>query len=637
MLWGWSDPAPGANPISFDYTTALGFLRRFMTDPYNMVALRTALARTLSGHSVKTWNDHDILKQAARQLCDGRLCMARSPVLLRSGGGSRQSEASVEAPPSVVKPPAKISTPWIELLYLDSNLSPVAGADFHIRSQSPPFAYDGVLNANGFIHIDNVPADVRKFSYYFDHDPEPYKPLIVPSISTLAGEAYEAAVSALDDIGEWTWGTVQGDFNKDQSISQIAVNMVLGVIPLVDQALDVRDIIAGLKDIIEYYSEDEEEQATHPDVLGMNYEVWLWLNVFIIALGCVPAAGSVVKGVLRGLIRFLQDALKKAGDLTPAQIRRLWEQLISILNYYGKGNAHQWLKNLKNNLSTWIDEAAKKIDGALKSIQEMMKKAEQYAGQLDRWGLLSSKKADAIIERARKYYDAAGTAYRKLADMKRQVNNWIAEQINRMLGGKHKFEQPGSVNVRPRPRKSDPNTRVQEKMPPPEIQKYKVLANRKWILQEYGDKVGNDILRTYDEIADIEGADRLLDDLVSGDSTAQGALSEIGYAASLKKQGVEIEKVGDVIDGKKAGDILIKNGPVIDVKDYNWKSRYYRDPKNVERSRNSLLKQVQKHKERYKKRALEYAFTDLEETPPEIIEALRSEGVEVRQVTWPGN
>lgn len=156
------------------------------------------------------------------------------------------------------------------------------------------------------------------------------------------------------------------------------------------------------------------------------------------------------------------------------------------------------------------------------------------------------------------------------------------------------------------------------------------------IIRRFGPDVGGDILHTYDTIADVPGADRLMRDVLAGESTTQGALSEIGYAASLRRRGVELEGVGDVINGQKAGDILVKNGQVIDVKDYNWSSPYYQNPRNWDKVGQGMIDQVRLHRQRYPGRPIEYAFTDLDQVPASILRSLIDEGVNVTQVTWIG-
>jgi hypothetical protein len=433
------------------------------------------LQRPLDPNAVKAANAALMAETGGRQLTmepeDGELREKWVDAYLAAGGkevkdfNSKPVKKPVEACPT---------NKWIELRYLHCDGTPVKKAKFNIKS--PEYSKSGTLDENGFIHIDGVPDTVGDFQYWFEKDPEDYKPK-PPEISTASGKPKEAATSALDDIGNWIWGTVQGDFNKDQSVSQIAVNMVLGFIPLVDQALDVRDIIAGLKDIIEFYSEDESKQKEHEDVLGMSYEVWIWISVFIIALGAIPELGSAIKGVLKTIIKYLGDALKKTGKLSPGQLRRIWEELLKVLNHLAikQGNAHQFLKDLPGKLGKWMDEAAVKIKAALNSISYMLNKAEEFANRLS-GTILSNEKAKQIIERVAKYRKAIGKAFERLEDMKRKVNEWISEKIKEILGGKHNFEKQGDPLKNAE--KSGTNVRKQEEAAVPDAKRLAALDTK---------------------------------------------------------------------------------------------------------------------------------------------------------------
>jgi hypothetical protein len=331
---------------------------------------------------------------------------------------------------------------YIELRYLHCNDKPVKNATYHIRSDA--YNKDGALDSNGFIRIDGVP-EIGGFSYYFDKDPEPYKPA-GPNEASEKGR--QDATSAMDEIGSWIWGTVQGDFNDKQSICQIAVNTILGLIPVVDQILDVRDIIAGLKNIIFFYMESDEEQAKHDDSLGLSYEAWLWLGVFLIAIGCIPTLGSAVKGVLKGIIRGLQDAGKSASGLSAAQLRHIWEEALRILNRLGvsQGNAHRWLKELVGKLPGLMDDAAARIRDAIDSIQKLVDLAEASARRLS-GTVISKVNADDVIARAKRFKTALAKTYNRLEEMKRRLNDWISEQLNVILKGKAPEVKSGSLNA----------------------------------------------------------------------------------------------------------------------------------------------------------------------------------------------
>jgi peptidoglycan hydrolase-like protein with peptidoglycan-binding domain/DNA replication initiation complex subunit (GINS family) len=260
----------------------------------------------------------------------------------------------------------------------------------------------------------------------------------------VAGSAEESD-SIFDVVWDWLWGTLQGDFNKDPSLSQIAVNTVLGLIPLVDQALDLRDITAGLKDLVEYYKEDDAEQKKHSGVLGLNYELWIWINVFIIAIGCIPEVGSAVKGVLRALI----EALQNAGKLADAQ---LWKTLLPILKRVGisEGSAKSALKELSSELSSWMSDAAMRIKSGLNSIQKLLSSAENFLVSKAA-KLLSKKTVDELLASIRKLKAALKAIYERLDAMKAEVDRWLRAQIEKLIG-KASVKTHGVVPSNPKPK-----------------------------------------------------------------------------------------------------------------------------------------------------------------------------------------
>lgn len=375
-----------------------------------------------------------------------------------ANGGEIEDDLSKKGP--VDQPAQCCPKPTIDLVYLHSDGTGVAGAKYHVYSvgadgeKDGHFEEEGTLNGEGRKHIADVP-DMAQLKYSFSKDPQKYE--IKPEEKTDANPDRAATTSALDAVGEWIWGTVQGDFNKDQSISQIAVNTVLGLIPIVDQVLDIRDIIAGLKDIIEFYMEDEKKQKKHKDVLGLDYETWLWVNVFIIAIGCIPEVGSVVKGVIKGIFYYLKRLGKVAGELNAKQLQEMWELSVKILNKFGVGNAHGWLKELPGKLDGWMSDAAKNIKAALDAVNEMIDKAKSFADLVGRTD---------IVKKCDEYKKAVQKAYDSLDKMKTRVNTWIKDQVNKLIEGKHVSESTGSTGTKGNP---VDNPRKQVEADPPNV------------------------------------------------------------------------------------------------------------------------------------------------------------------------
>jgi hypothetical protein len=81
---------------------------------------------------------------------------------------------------------------------------------------------------------------------------------------------------------QWIWEALQGDFNENPTMGQIAANAVLGVVPIVDQVLDVRDLIANARNI----NKDSSNKAA-------------WVALGLTLVGLFPSLGSLAKGVLK--------------------------------------------------------------------------------------------------------------------------------------------------------------------------------------------------------------------------------------------------------------------------------------------------------------------------------------------------
>ncbi|OLH68232.1 hypothetical protein DXO200_11045, partial [Xanthomonas oryzae pv. oryzae] len=96
------------------------------------------------------------------------------------------------------------------------------------------------------------------------------------------------------DVGSWAWGTAQGAFNEKASLSQILVDAVIGMIPLVGDVTAVRDIIAVVIRLID-----------DPDA---RESVWEWVLLVVLVFALIPVVGGGIKGVGRGLEHLAQDA-----------------------------------------------------------------------------------------------------------------------------------------------------------------------------------------------------------------------------------------------------------------------------------------------------------------------------------------
>ncbi|ENA6482406.1 hypothetical protein ABGC51_005050 [Escherichia coli] len=125
------------------------------------------------------------------------------------------------------------------------------------------------------------------------------------------------------ETGQWIWGTLQGAFNEKQTIGQIIVDAVIGMIPLVGDVTAVRDLIAVSIGLAK--EPKKRESVTE----------WVFLVILLFAL--IPVIGGVIKGVGRLALRVTTKVAENVETLGA---------VIKFLNRIGEGDAVKWLNKL---------------------------------------------------------------------------------------------------------------------------------------------------------------------------------------------------------------------------------------------------------------------------------------------------
>jgi hypothetical protein len=141
---------------------------------------------------------------------------------------------------------------------------------------------------------------------------------IRPTLPVPAGQTLPDGLDPglMDDI-KWFYGLVIGDFNEEQTLSQILTGAVIGLFPVVDQVMDLRDVSAAVYKLV---------------VQGRTDEPGVWFDLVVTAIGCIPTLGSAAKGVIR-----IANDTRTAKHLT-----KMLEWLVTV----GVGDARAWLHGL---------------------------------------------------------------------------------------------------------------------------------------------------------------------------------------------------------------------------------------------------------------------------------------------------
>ncbi|MCW4782704.1 hypothetical protein [Enterobacter chuandaensis] len=140
------------------------------------------------------------------------------------------------------------------------------------------------------------------------------------------------------ETGQWIWGTLQGAFNEKQTIGQIIVDAVIGMVPLVGDVTAVRDLIAVSIGLAK--EPKKRESVTE----------WVFLVILLFAL--IPVIGGVIKGVGRLALRVTTKAAENVETLG---------DVIKFLNRVGEGDAVKWLNKL--NVVEYQAQLIEKMNG----------------------------------------------------------------------------------------------------------------------------------------------------------------------------------------------------------------------------------------------------------------------------------
>ncbi len=267
---------------------------------------------------------------------------------------------------------------FIELEYRYQDDEPVQHAPYWLTTSSGA-KFEGRLNNEGKIRLENMPKG--SFTVSFGEDSRDYEPLNNTTVNPLLGkispqqavamvdsgdralldQAITTAANAGAGVGDWIWGTLQGDFNEDPTTAQIVVGTVISMLPVVDQIMDARDLVANIMIL----TDDDDANDTNG-----------WIALSLTAIGLVPILGSALKGVLKILI-------KKVGATLDAAF--------AVLRKLGKGDPEQFLRRIDwADLTNTATKAAKEQLNTIKAVLDAISNS-----QVVNW-TLNSKMVDSI-------------------------------------------------------------------------------------------------------------------------------------------------------------------------------------------------------------------------------------------------
>lgn len=172
-------------------------------------------------------------------------------------------------------------------------------------------------------------------------------------------EFINSACNSVVESFQWIWEALQGDFNQDRTAGQIAADAVLGIIPIVDQILDVRDLIANCLHI----NNAKKDEDTTPH----------WIAFGLTLVGFIPSVGSIAKGILKIILLM---ARKAGGNIGKA----LKPALVPIKMFLTDSKVKRIFPNI--DYSKTLIEAAKHLE-AVKDLISVHQLTKMLAEGLD--------------------------------------------------------------------------------------------------------------------------------------------------------------------------------------------------------------------------------------------------------------
>ena len=171
------------------------------------------------------------------------------------------------------------------------------------------------------------------------------------------------------------WGTIggglTGEFNEDPNFAMIGVDLGVSLVPVLDQASDVRDIYAHL-----YFMTVKEQ-----------YDRFMrWIGLVFSLIGLFPEIGSAIKGASKFIIKGVREVLTHIEELLlplrrilpeiadvrrfQAYITRNWSSFVAF-GTMAWNKALNRVTRLVNAASTFVGRQKMRIHDALARIREI--------------------------------------------------------------------------------------------------------------------------------------------------------------------------------------------------------------------------------------------------------------------------
>ena len=307
--------------------------------------------------------------------------------------------------------------------------------------------------------IDSLVAEVTSAEQYFNIRIDfnrlrelylfpPLKSKVEPTSQKDILDKENPIVQALSYI----WGTVIGDWNNQQDPLQILANVGVGLIPVVDQVLDLRDFTAHLYYMI--FQKDYKDPMR-------------WVGLGLTAIGAIPMAGSIAKGL--GKLALSSDAAKAVrlyAEPLLEQIRQINPEWVDDIGKLKATINENWDAGVAASKELWMD--------LLGSVKDRISGVPLPPGWV--WGAdkLTSAKLE-LLSTITEIQNLSNSMYDEALEAIKSEIEFILDELNRVskeLLDKRKLEKAASsrkVESELTPVKSSENTSIKNNIEPKDL------------------------------------------------------------------------------------------------------------------------------------------------------------------------
>jgi hypothetical protein len=225
--------------------------------------------------------------------------------------------------------------------------------------------------------------------------------------------------SVVFEVGDWIWGTLKGGFNEQMSISQIIVDAVIGMIPVVGDVTAVRDLIAVLIRL----ATDEKKREDKLE----------WVTLVLLLFALIPVAGGVIKGVGKLLVKAAGGVGKHA---------ELLRDMIQLLNRIGEGNAVKFIREL--DFEKYLPELRGRWRELIQRVDEVLGTVIRKAG-----GWIPDSMTQRLDELKRGIEAMKNLGERMIPDALKELNARLKEVQKALYEGEwHALGSAGKATTR---------------------------------------------------------------------------------------------------------------------------------------------------------------------------------------------